>query len=92
MESNHCVEYLNFRVDLDVTVAGGGDGGGEVVEDHLNNLNLFREACGRWNGGMDDSPKRLYRLEDGIVGGGTDSYWLDVLFTGEADCFNPGFR
>lgn len=51
------VVCLNFMVDFVVSSAGREDGGGNVVEDHLDHLNLFREASDRWDCCTDGSLK-----------------------------------
>lgn len=46
MEDDSLLVYFKFLVDLFVALAGGGNGGRDVLEQHLDHLNLLLDASG----------------------------------------------
>ena len=59
MEEDSGVVLFHFAVDLVIALFGRGDGGSDVVEYHLDDLDLFLEACGRGEVGADGFLKLL---------------------------------
>ena len=59
VEGDAWVEGLNLVQHLGVSLNRGGDGGGDVVDDHLHYLDLFEESSSRWEEGADGLLKLL---------------------------------
>lgn len=53
MKDDPCVVCFILLVDLVVSRSSAGDRGMDIVEDHLDHLDLFLKAIGRWDGSTD---------------------------------------
>ncbi|KAL0630351.1 hypothetical protein Q9L58_010802, partial [Maublancomyces gigas] len=79
VEGNARVELFHLVVYLVKAGFGGGDGGGDVVDDNLHYLDLFLEASGRREKMANSGLKLCSGLEEVIGSGGGDSDELNVV-------------
>lgn len=79
---------LNLRPDLSESLWTGGDVGWDIVDDHLDQLDLFLEASGSGDESVDGGLKLFPVLEEEVGGGIGYSDEEYVVVGGEANFSN----
>lgn len=82
------VDGLYFILDWKEAFTSGGDGCRDVVDHHLNYLDLILKAGGRWKSGADCLLKFRLGFEEVVVGGVCNSDEEDVVFGVEPNLCN----
>lgn len=79
VEDDARVESLDLSDDLLESIHGSGDVSGDVVDYHMDCLDLVLEECCSWDCGADGLFQLGERIENSIRGG--------VLLQRSAECF-----